>query len=61
MYFLLIVAISICLQDYEYASYNHIAFDIANHFCEMTADYHTETPHVLDFSKYPGSGRAPSL
>lgn len=41
-------------QDYEYASYNPIAFDIANHFCEMTADYHTDTPHVLDYIKYPG-------
>lgn len=46
----------ICLvfQDYEYASYNPIAFDIANHFCEMAADYHSDTPHVMDYSKYPG-------
>lgn len=42
-------------QDYEYASYNPIAFDIANHFCEMAANYHSETPHVLDYSKYPGN------
>lgn len=21
----------------------------------MAADYHTETPHILDFSKYPGA------
>jgi choline/ethanolamine kinase len=41
-------------QDYEYASYNPVAYDIANHFTEMAANYHTETPHVLDFSKYPG-------
>lgn len=41
-------------QDYEYASYNPVAYDIANHFCEMAADYHTDTPHILDFSKYPG-------
>ncbi|XP_016456756.1 putative choline kinase 2 [Nicotiana tabacum] len=45
---------SITFIDYEYAGYNHIAFDIANHFCEMVADYHTETPHIMDFSKYPG-------
>ncbi|KAF3953658.1 hypothetical protein CMV_020919 [Castanea mollissima] len=45
---------SITIIDYEYASYNAVAFDIANHFCEMAADYHTETPHILDFSKYPG-------
>lgn len=42
-------------QDYEYSSYNPIAFDIANHFCEMAADYHTETPHVLDYAKYPSA------
>ncbi|KAJ6803109.1 putative choline kinase 2 [Iris pallida] len=39
--------------DYEYASFNPIAYDLANHFCEMAADYHTETPHILDYSKYP--------
>ncbi|KAL5975115.1 hypothetical protein ACLOJK_031794 [Asimina triloba] len=45
---------SVTIIDYEYASYNPVGFDIANHFCEMAADYHTETPHILDFSKYPG-------
>lgn len=45
---------SITIIDYEYASYNAVAYDIANHFCEMAADYHTETPHILNFSKYPG-------
>ncbi|XP_010534325.1 PREDICTED: probable choline kinase 2 [Tarenaya hassleriana] len=45
---------SITIIDYEYASYNPVAYDIANHFCEMAADYHTETPHILDYSKYPG-------
>lgn len=45
---------SITIIDYEYASYNAVAYDIANHFCEMAADYHTETPHILDYSKYPG-------
>lgn len=45
---------SITIIDYEYASYNPIAFDIANHFCEMAADYHTDIPHILDYSKYPG-------
>ncbi|XP_021310974.1 probable choline kinase 2 isoform X2 [Sorghum bicolor] len=44
----------VTLIDYEYASFNPIAFDIANHFCEMAADYHTATPHELDFTKYPG-------
>ncbi|XP_019704555.2 probable choline kinase 2 [Elaeis guineensis] len=43
----------VTIIDYEYASFNPIAYDLANHFCEMAADYHTETPHVLDFNKYP--------
>lgn len=42
------------LQDYEYSSFNPIAYDIANHFCEMAANYHTDTPHVLDYTLYPG-------
>ncbi|MBA0777967.1 hypothetical protein Gotri_005911 [Gossypium trilobum] len=42
-------------EDYEYASYNPVAYDLANHFCEMAANYHTETPHLLDYSIYPGS------
>ncbi|KAJ7982389.1 Choline kinase [Quillaja saponaria] len=45
---------SVTIIDYEYATYNPVAYDIANHFCEMAADYHTETPHILDYSKYPG-------
>ncbi|KAD3337843.1 hypothetical protein E3N88_33364 [Mikania micrantha] len=44
---------SITIIDYEYACYNPFMFDIANHFCEMAADYHTETPHALEYSKYP--------
>lgn len=40
-------------QDYEYAAYNPIAFDIANHFCEFAADYHSDTPHILDYTRYP--------
>ncbi|KAL3504591.1 hypothetical protein ACH5RR_034432 [Cinchona calisaya] len=45
---------SITIIDYEYASYNPVAYDLANHFCEMVADYHTDTPHILDYNKYPG-------
>ncbi|AET02481.2 choline/ethanolamine kinase [Medicago truncatula] len=44
---------SVTIIDYEYASYNPVAYDIANHFSEMAANYHTETPHILDYSKYP--------
>lgn len=39
--------------DYEYASFNHIGFDIANHWCEYAADYHSDAPHQLDFSRFP--------
>ncbi|KAJ8556191.1 hypothetical protein K7X08_022949 [Anisodus acutangulus] len=42
------------LIDYEYACYNPAAYDLANHFCEMSANYNSETPHILDYSKYPG-------
>lgn len=45
---------SITIIDYEYSSYNPVAFDMANHFCEMVADYHTDAPHLLDYNKYPG-------
>ncbi|XP_061375426.1 probable choline kinase 2 [Gastrolobium bilobum] len=44
---------SVTMIDYEYSSYNPVVYDIANHFSEMAANYHTETPHILDFSKYP--------
>jgi choline kinase len=43
----------IVVVDFEYASPNPAAFDIANHFHEWTADYHGPTPHVLDSSRYP--------
>lgn len=46
------------VQDYEYASFNPVAYDLANHFCEMAANYHTDTPHILDYSIYPGSNHA---
>ncbi|KAH9331123.1 hypothetical protein KI387_003231, partial [Taxus chinensis] len=45
---------SVTIIDYEYGSYNPVAYDFANHFCEMAANYHTDTPHILDYSKYPG-------
>jgi choline/ethanolamine kinase len=41
------------LIDYEYSGFNPIAFDIANHWCEWAADYHTASPHLLDFSQLP--------
>lgn len=51
---LLSFSLFVVLQDYEYASYNPVAYDLANHFCEMVANYHSDTPHILDYSKYPG-------
>lgn len=39
--------------DFEYASPNPASFDIANHFHEWTANYHSFTPHLLDPSRYP--------
>ncbi|XP_009793384.1 putative choline kinase 1 [Nicotiana tabacum] len=44
---------AITIIDYEYAGYNPITYDFANHFCEMTANYHTETPHIMHFNTYP--------
>ncbi|KAL2894423.1 putative choline kinase 3 [Bienertia sinuspersici] len=44
---------SVTLIDYEYASYNPVAYDLANHFSEMAANYHTDTPHIMDYTKYP--------
>jgi choline kinase len=43
----------IIVVDFEYASPNPASFDIANHYHEWTADYHSSTPHLLDFSRYP--------
>lgn len=37
----------------QYAGPNPVAFDIANHWCEYGADYHTDTPHLLDYSLMP--------
>ncbi|KAK7064517.1 choline kinase [Favolaschia claudopus] len=39
--------------DFEYASPNPASFDIANHFHEWTANYHSDTPYFLDPSRYP--------
>ena len=37
----------------QYAGPNPVAFDIANHWCEYGADYHTDEPHLLDYSRMP--------
>ncbi|KXN83599.1 Putative choline kinase [Leucoagaricus sp. SymC.cos] len=43
----------IVVVDFEYAAPNPASYDIANHFHEWTANYHSETPHLLDVSRYP--------
>jgi len=43
----------IIVVDFEYASPNPAAFDIANHFNEWTSDYQSATPHILNPSMYP--------
>ncbi|KAI0702442.1 kinase-like protein [Cytidiella melzeri] len=43
----------IIVVDFEYASTNPAAFDIANHFHEWTADYHSDVPHILHPDRYP--------
>ncbi|KZT40106.1 kinase-like protein [Sistotremastrum suecicum HHB10207 ss-3] len=43
----------IIVVDFEYASPNPAAFDIANHFHEWTANYHSDTPYHLDPALYP--------
>ncbi|KAG0318347.1 hypothetical protein BGZ99_005726 [Dissophora globulifera] len=39
--------------DFEYAGYNTRGFDIANHFCEWTADYHSDRPSLMHPDQYP--------
>ncbi|KAI9298580.1 kinase-like protein [Neoconidiobolus thromboides FSU 785] len=39
--------------DFEYAGYSYPAFDIANHFCEWMANYHSDRPHYLNENDYP--------
>ncbi|EJF66453.1 kinase-like protein [Dichomitus squalens LYAD-421 SS1] len=45
----------IIVVDFEYAAPNPAAFDLANHFHEWTANYHGNTPHILDPSRYPSA------
>jgi choline/ethanolamine kinase len=39
--------------DFEYSIFGPRALDVANHFCEWTANYHSTEPHRLNFSQYP--------
>lgn len=44
---------NLAVIDFEYAGPNPRAFDIANHFCEWMADYHTSPAYTLDPALYP--------
>jgi choline kinase len=39
--------------DFEYASANPRGFDLANHFCEWMANYHCDTPHLMNGDDFP--------
>jgi choline/ethanolamine kinase len=39
--------------DFEYAGYNSRGYDIANHFCEWTYNYHSDNDAVMDMNMYP--------
>ncbi|KAF9973503.1 hypothetical protein BGZ65_009221 [Modicella reniformis] len=39
--------------DFEYAGYNTRGYDIGNHFCEWTADYHSDRPSIMHPDWYP--------
>lgn len=43
----------VVIIDFEYSNYNYRAFDIANHFCEWTADYHSSQPHHMHMDWLP--------
>ncbi|KAH8835925.1 choline kinase, cytoplasm [Flagelloscypha sp. PMI_526] len=43
----------IIVVDFEYASPNPSAFEIANYFNEWTTDYNSDTPHLLNTTLYP--------
>jgi len=47
----------IIVVDFEYAAPNPAAFDIANHFHEWMANYHSpDASHILTSSRYPTPG-----
>ncbi|KAI7903354.1 kinase-like domain-containing protein [Cokeromyces recurvatus] len=41
------------IVDFEYAGYNPRGFDIANHFCEWTYDYHSDNPAEMKMDQFP--------
>ncbi|KAF8758972.1 Choline/ethanolamine kinase [Rhizoctonia solani] len=55
----------IIVVDFEYAGPNPAAYDIANHFHEWTADYHSDTPIASPVpsrsSSFHGSGSSSSI
>eukprot|EP00835_Amoeboradix_gromovi_P001316 NODE_57_length_25931_cov_0.351037.p12 type:complete len:306 gc:universal NODE_57_length_25931_cov_0.351037:1082-165(-) len=45
----------IIFVDFEYSGYANREYDVANHFCEYMADYSSNTPELLNYSKYPSA------
>lgn len=43
------------LIDFEYSCFNPRGFDLGNHFCEWMANYHSDTPHNINFRLFPTS------
>ncbi|CAJ0824171.1 16749_t:CDS:2, partial [Entrophospora sp. SA101] len=43
----------LAIIDLEYSGWNHRGFDIGNHLCEWTFDYHSTEPHVAHLDWYP--------
>ena len=39
--------------DFEYARHMPRGYDVANQWCEWAADYLSDTPHLMDYSKGP--------
>jgi choline kinase len=44
---------SLTFIDFEYARFMPRGYDLANQWCEWAADYLSDTPHVMDYSKGP--------
>jgi thiamine kinase-like enzyme len=46
--------------DFEYARYVPRGYDIINLWCEWAADYHGDTPHLMNYNNFPTTERTSS-
>ncbi|KAF1897442.1 hypothetical protein Lal_00035147 [Lupinus albus] len=46
---------TITFIDYEFASHNPIAYDLAYHFCTMEGNFDSDKSHTIRSSNYPGN------